>query len=284
MSDGFDDNLVDISQEEGQGGGPLKLIITAIIACALGLIVGFAVTNESPEEQGKREAELHKALAQARGRIAELERSVAYQNNQAQQVSSSLAPEIKAQQLEQGRKYAAVMRKSKHKRAADLIEWFVGRWTELLDRPQDGDRTGRRAELLSKFVGAMGENLNPGDFTAWQSELLSQKWLAEIGFDLDQDGFPAKRGAPNPRDSFTETSVCQVAMALNQTILNAQVLVMPAMRCGRPEARVSVFFSGPTLNHALNELSATLKEKKFIVIDKTTKRGMRQLLIGPAAY
>ncbi|MEC9464642.1 MAG: hypothetical protein VX834_02580, partial [Myxococcota bacterium] len=230
MSGDFDDNLVELDPEDAQGGGTLKLIITAIIACALGLIVGFGVTNESPEDQSKREAELHQALAQARARIAELERSLTYQNNQAQQVTSALSAESKAQLQERGRQYAAVMRKNKHKRAADLIEWFVGRWTELLDRPQDGDRTGRRAELLSKFVGAMGENLNPGDFTVWQSELLGKPWLPEIGFDLDQDGYPAKRGGQNPRDSFTETSVCQVAMALNQTILNAQVLVMPEMR------------------------------------------------------
>ena len=281
MSDELDDNVINFGQDDEQGGGALKLIITNIIALALGVIIGFGISNESPEESGQREANLRQALSESQARISELERSLAYQNTQAQEVSGTLDPKLKAQHIEQGKKYAAVMRKNKHKRAADLIEWFVGRWTELLDRPQDGDRTGRRAKLLSKFVGAMGENLNPGDFTAWQSELLSQSWIAEIGYDLDQDGYPAKRRGKNPRDSFTETSVCQIAMALNQSILNAQVLVMPAMRCDRPEARVSVFFSGPTLNHALDELSATLKEKKFLVIDKTTKRGMRQLLIGP---
>ena len=58
MSGEFDDNLVEIDPEDGQGGGTIKLIITAIIACALGLILGFGMTNESSEEQSQREAEL----------------------------------------------------------------------------------------------------------------------------------------------------------------------------------------------------------------------------------
>ncbi|MFH1177695.1 MAG: hypothetical protein V1750_09840 [Acidobacteriota bacterium] len=164
--------------------------------------------------------------------------------------------------------------------AAELIEWFVARWNDLLDRPQDGDRTGRRAEVLSRLIGGMAQNLDPDDYVPWQAEFLNGEWLGELHFDLDGDGFPAKRASPNPKDGFADVSICQVAMAINQTVLDAQVLVQPQMRCDSPNAKISVFLQGRTLDDALDELVRALKRDSFFVNDRVFK-GTRMILIGP---
>ena len=100
-------------------------------------------------------------------------------------------------------------------------------------------------------------------------------------YDLDGDGYPAPRKAKNPRDGFTEVSVCKIAMTLNQTATNAQILVMPEMKCDRPDARMSLFLSSDTIGGALSEFVKTLKSRGFLVVDKT-RAGVRRILLGPA--
>src|SRR5205814_682238 len=85
--------------------------------------------------------------------------------------------------------------------AAELIEWFIGRWNALLDKPLPNDRATRRAEALSLLVGGMGKNLHPEDYVPWQAEFLAGNWLGELHFDLDGDGLPAKR-SPRRRVAF----------------------------------------------------------------------------------
>ena len=69
-------------------------------------------------------------------------------------------------------------------------------------------------------------------------------------------------------------------MALNQTVTNAQVLVMPEMKCDRPEARMSLFLSSDTIEGALTEFVKALQSQGYLVIDKT-RQGVRRILLGP---
>ena len=228
----------------------------------------------------KQILQLQQALQKSREKVGNLERSLTYEKTNKPIATSSLSEEHRQRHVEQARRYAAGMRRSKHKRAAELIEWFVERWNSLLSQPQADDRINRRAALLSQLVGAMGENIDPADFVTWQAEFFTQPWIGEVTFDIDGDGLPAARSSANPRDGFTEASVCHIAMALNQTVTNAQVLVMPTMHCNRPEARMSLFLSGKTINAGLNEFVNGLRRKGYVVVDKTRK-GNRQILFGP---
>ena len=256
-------------------------IIIALVCFSIGLGTGLFIAEEPAEDQLQREQELVQQLKVQQQKIAELERSLTY--NQTQQAGSNkgkLEDKIKDLHINQGKRYSDAMRKARHHKAANLIDWFVVRWNSVLDDPMTGDRLDRRADLLSQLVGAMGENLDPGDFANWQSEFLSQSWLAEIAYDLDGDGYPATRKAKNPRDGFTQTSVCKIAMALNQTVTNAQVLLMPGIKCERPEARMSIFLSSDTIDGALTEFVKALQGQGYLVVDKT-RQGVRRILLGP---
>ena len=155
----------------------------------------------------------------------------------------------------------------------------------MLNRPQDGDRIGRRAKLLSQLIGGMALNLDPDDYVGWQAEFLQPpegNWLGDLHFDMDGDGLPGKRRRKNPKDAFADVSVCRVAMALNQTATDAHILVMPEMRCDSPKVKISVFLQGKTVNDALTELSRALRREGFVVVEQI-KKGIRQFLIGPGS-
>jgi hypothetical protein len=179
----------------------------------------------------------------------------------------------------ESRRYAKVLRQVHAQSAAELMQWFVGRWNSILDDPKPTDRTTRRAELLSLLIGGMAANLDPNDYVPWQAEFLNGSWLGDVHFDLDGDGHPAKRSAPNPHDSFAGVSVCQIAMAENQAARDARVLVMPDMKCDRPEAKMSVFLQGSSIDEALTDLVRALRAEGFVVVERV-EAGVRLILVG----
>jgi len=259
----------------------MKFVLLSLVCFGAGLFLGFFIADEPEAEQLQREELLRVQINKQQQKIVELERSLTYKQTQATVLKGKLDDKVRQIHLAQGKRYSDAMRKARHQKAANLIDWFIGRWNSVLDDPMNDDRLHRRADLLSQLVGAMGENLNPGDFANWQSEFLAQPWLAEIAYDLDGDGYPAPRKAKNPRDGFTEVSVCKIAMTLNQTVTNAQILVMPEMKCDRPDARMSLFLSSDTIGAALSEFVKALKSRGFLVVDKT-RAGVRRILLGPA--
>ena len=54
---------------------------------------------------------------------------------------------------------------------------------------------------------------------------------------------------------------------------------MPDMHCDRPEARLSVFLQGATLDDAITSFVAALRDEGFLVIDRVD-RGVRLVLVG----
>lgn len=259
----------------------MKFFVVGLVCFGTGLCVGFLISNEPEGEHLQREEMLRVQIKGQLQDIAELERSITYQQTQQTVLKGKLDDKVRQMHLTQGKRYSDAMRKARHQKAASLIDWFISRWNSVLDDPMNDDRIHRRAELLSQLVGAMGENLDPDDFANWQSEFLAQPWLAEIAYDLDGDGYPAPRKAKNPRDGFTEVSICKIAMTLNQTVTNAQILVMPEMKCDRPDARMSLFLSSDTIGAALSEFVKALKSRGYLVVDKT-RAGVRRILLGPA--
>jgi hypothetical protein len=259
----------------------LMLVGGGIVAVGLGTMLGSALTPEASAEARHHIAELEAKLTTASGRVAELERTLAYQAGQSevQRAGGRLKPEDRERHERDGRRYAQVLRAVKAQGAADLMTWFVKRWDGLLDQPEANDRTGRRAELLGLLVGGMAANLDPKDYVPWQAEFLNGTWLGELHFDLDGDGLPGKRSMPNTHDGFVDASVCQIAMALNQAVRDARVLVMPDMRCDRPEAKMSVFLQGTTYNDALDNFVRALREAGFIAVERI-ENGIRLILVG----
>lgn len=252
----------------------------AIGLLGMGVIIGLAFGTETPVETKRRITDLEAQLSRARTRIVELNRALAYKSTGEADVGGLLKPADRKRHEREGRRYAAALRKVRAQPAAELIEWFVRRWNELLDRPQPDDRTGRRAEVLSRLVGGMALNLDPDDYVPWQAEFFNGGWLGELHFDMDGDGFPGKRARPNPKDGFADASICHVAMALNQAVSDAQILVQPEMRCDSPKAKISVFLQGRTMNDALTEFVKAVKREGFFTKDRTFK-GTRMILIGP---
>jgi hypothetical protein len=257
----------------------VKLAI-GIALVGAGAILGLGLAPEGPKELQKRVYELEAMVKDRNDRLAEANRTLASQGITSSSSRGMLKAADKQRHEEFIRRYAASLRKAQAQPAAELIEWFAGRWNSLLDKPMPNDRITRRAEALSLLVGGMGKNLHPEDYVPWQAEFLAGQWLGELHFDLDGDGLPAKRTAANPYDSYADVSVCHVAMALNQAVTDARVLVMPAMRCDSPKARISVFLSGRTLDDALSELVKSLRLEGFLVVEKQDK-AVRLILVGP---
>lgn len=251
-----------------------------IILVAIGVGIGVGISPESPKKLEQKIIALEGELQMSRAKVAELDRTLTYRQVERPTLKGRLKDSDRRRHETQGRKYAQVLRSVKAQPAADLMDWFIDQWNGLLDAPQPDDRVGRRAAVLSLLVGGMAENLNPDDYVPWQAEFfLKHKWLGELHFDLDGDGLPAKRTAPNPKDGFANMSVCQIAMALNQSITDVQVMVMSDLHCDRPEARMSVFLQGKTLNDAVNEFIRALRREGFIVVERK-KQGVRLVLIG----
>lgn len=256
-------------------------LVAGGVLIGIGVVLGVMMAPGSPKEKEKQIAALRADLAGARSRIDELERALTYRAVERPAAKGSLKATDRRRHETHGRRYARALRLAKAQSAAELMEWFIERWNALLDSPQPDDRVSRRAALLALLVGGMGRNLSPDDFVPWQAEFfLDNEWLAELHFDSNGDGLPAERSAPNPKDGFANVSVCHIAMAINQSVTDAQVLVMPEMECDRQDARMSVFLQGRTLNDALDEFVRAVKRESFLVVERMDK-GTRLVLVGP---
>lgn len=260
----------------------LRLLVAGTLLVGAGAVLGVALSPETPRSAAERIATLEAELAAARRHVTELEWTLKHPQPAAAPVAGKLKPADRARHERAAKRYSGLLRQVKAQGASELVGWFVGRWDSMLDGPTHNDRTGRRAELLALLIGGMAQNLNPGDYVPWQAEFLGGDWLGDLHFDLDGDGFPGKRSMPNPHDGFANTSVCQIAMAMNQTVRDARVLVMPEMSCDRPEARMSVFLQGTTVDDALSDLVRALQRDGFLVVEKV-ERGVRLVLVGPGA-
>ena len=260
----------------------LRRLIVGTVLVGLGALGGLALSPESPAEATARTAALELQLQDAKRRISELEWSVKHPAPMNESSGGRLKPADRLRHERESRRYATILRHVHAQGAAELISWFVTRWNSMLDSPTLNDRTGRRAELLSLLVGGMAANLDPRDYVAWQAEFLNGNWLGDLHFDLDGDGYPGKRSMPNPHDGFANTSVCQIAMALNQTARDARVLMMPEMSCDRPESRMSVFLQGATVNDAITDFVKALQRDGFVAVEKVEK-GTRLVLVGPGS-
>jgi len=263
--------------------GRKKLFITigvAIGLVALGTVLGLAIAPEPPAKLLSKVAELEITLDAERARADELERSLAYQSTDQSMAVNKLAAKDRQRHEMYAKRYSKVLRQVQAQSAAELVEWFVNRWDLLLDRPEPDDRVTRRAATLSLLVGGMARNLNPDDYVPWQAEFLhNANWLGDLHFDLDGDGLPAPRSSPNPKDGFANVSVCHIAMALNQSVTDAQILVASDMECDRPENRMSVFLQGRTLNDAITEFVHAVRREGFIVKEKNHKK-VRMVILG----
>ena len=248
----------------------------------IGVFVGISVSEQEPKKAKEELAILKAKVRTQENTIDKLKRSAQYKKvpqTTTGQKSFVLPEAIKKRFVKTGEMQIKGLRQAKAQRGAELLAWFLDEWQSILEKPGDNDRTERRPDALSLFIGGMAENLNPDDYIRWQADFLNGNWLPEVHFDLDKDGYPAKRSYKNPVDSYTDKSVCHIAMALNQTIKNAQILVMPNMRCNRPEAKMSIFLQGKTLNDALNVFAQTAKELGFILVEKKAK-GSRLFLLS----
>ncbi len=255
-------------------------IIAAVILLGVGVVLGLMMSPASPRELEVKVAQLTHELEARDMKILELQRGAQVQPVATTSVKGKLKPVDRKRHETMGKRYADTLRAVKAQQAAELVEWFVKRWNELLDNPEPDDRVGRRAAVLVQLATGMSRNLHPGDFAPWQAEFLfNNKWLAELHLDVDGDGFPRKRSGANPRDGFAATSVCQIAMALNQTVSDAEVLVAPDLSCEAPENKMSVVLLGASLDDALNEFVRAVKREGFGVVENT-KKGVRLILVG----
>ena len=214
---------------------------TAILCLGLGSILGFALTPETSEEANTRIATLEQQLGKSAQRVKDLERALLYTPRTNENLGGKLKAADRERHERAAQQYAKALRQVKAQSAGELVRWFVSRWNALLDRPEHNDRAGRRAELLSKLVGGMAANVDPRDYVPWQAEFFAGDWLGDVHFDLDGDGLPGSRSMPNTHDGFVDASACQIAMAINQVVLDARVFVMPDMKCDgrRPSCRFS---------------------------------------------
>ena len=249
---------------------------TSVACLAIGLLMGLYLAPDTPRSAALKVHQLEEALMRREALVASLEQQM---HGSTSLSEGKLKKADRMRHQREGRRYAASLRRTGAQGAGDLMEWFVQRWDQLLDAPQEDDRATRRAATLALLVGGMAANINPGDYVPWQAEFLGGQWLGELHFDLDGDGLPGKRADANRHDGFANVSVCQVAMALNQSMRDAQVLMMPELRCDRPEARMSVFLQGRTLNDALDEFVRAIKSQGFIALEKE-QNGMRLVLVG----
>ena len=267
------------SQSEPPSSRKLFRTIMLVLFFATGLLAGLLLAPESPKEALTKITRLQSQL----DTCLKVEKDTAHSTSYKEQSTSALSGKLSLKDREsinrEGRRYAALLRKEKAQPAADLMLWFVERWTQLIDKPEPEDRIQRRAAALSLLVGGMGSNLNPGDYIPWQAEFFNGRWLPELHYDADGDGLPGTRSRPNNKDGFANMSVCHIAMAINQAVNDAQILVMPNMHCDRPGARMSVFLQGATWDDAITEFMHAVQEHGMIA-NESTSHGVRLILIG----
>jgi hypothetical protein len=260
-----------------------NLVGGGVIVLGVGVMLGLVLAPDTPIESKQRIAVLESELMLTKQRVLELDRAVQYKaSSDVVRPTGRLRNEDKKRHERESKRYTKILRQVKAQSAAELVQWFITRWNGLLDQPAANDRTTRRAELLSRLVGGMSENLHPDDYVPWQAEFLNGDWLGELHFDMDGDGYPGKRSGKNPHDGFADVSVCQIAMAMNQAARDARVLVMHDMKCEAPHARMSLFLQGATIDEALDELVRELRRAGFVAVERTDS-GMRLVLVAQGA-
>lgn len=255
----------------------------SVVLVCVGALLGLALAPDSPKDLLQKMEALETELEAKQQALTELGRKMQYDKVVLRDGPGALSWADRQQHMDQGRAYARLLKGKGGgaQAAAELIEWFVGEWNDLLDFPQPKDRIGRRARLLSFLVSSMAKNLNPGDFAVWQGEFFrDHHWLGELHRDLDSDGFPGFRKDPNPKDAFAGASICTIAMALNQTAKDALILLTPSMRCDAQTARVSMFLHGSTVNDAFDTFVSSAKEAGFFVKD-AIRNQTRLIWLGP---
>ncbi len=257
----------------------LVALIASIVIFSLGMVVGVWLSPEAPGDLVSENARLAAELKAAKADAADLRRRLTYDKREVEQETGALDPAIAERHKVQAKIIAEAMRRVKAQGASQLFDWFVDRWNRVLDNPKEDDRVGRRAELLSRLVGGMAQNLHPGDYVPWQTELHNGAWLAELHYDLDGDGLPGPRSAKNRNDGFVDKSICHVAMALNQSVTDALILVMPELRCHEAKNKMSAFLQGETFDDAIDEFVAAATEQGFLVLEKKRKK-QRLVLVG----
>lgn len=272
----------DATPKEEQAKSTWLTVLAAIAWVGVGVFMGVAFWGANAPEAEVAQArisELEQALAASQAKVVSLERSLAYRANHNSKQGGALLPRDRKRHLVQGKRYAKLLKRAQAQPAADLMLWFVDRWNALLDDRQSGDRLSRRAKALSQLMSGMAQNIDPEDFVPWQAEFLESRWLGDVHFDLDGDGLPTSRFGPNPKDGFASRSICEIAMALNQSVTDAQVLLMPNLKCDAQNARLSLFLSGETLDDALSEFVRGARRVGFSVVEKR-KKGTRLILVG----
>ena len=253
--------------------------VVTIGLVGVGAVLGLWIAPESPIEDRLRIGELEEKLRLRDDRISALERELLYNQLDGPSGGGKLSATDRARHLRKGREYSRALRRVQAQAAAEMLDWFVQRWNKLLDSPAEDDRVSRRAATLTLLVSGMAQNLHPEDYVPWQAEFFGGHWLGELHFDLDGDGLPTTRNHPNSHDGFADTSICHIAMAFNQAVIDAQVLIMPDMPCNAAGARMSIFLQGDTFNAALTEFVRAVREYGFIVTERHEK-GNRLILIG----
>ena len=136
----------------------------AIALLGLGVLVGVSLSPETPREAKERIRKLEELLAEKNAKIAELNRSLSYKGGSNTITQGMLKPIDRLRHETNGKHYAEEIRKVGAQPAAELVEWFIGRWNTLLDNPMPDDRITRRAHTLALLVGGMARNLDPEDF------------------------------------------------------------------------------------------------------------------------
>jgi hypothetical protein len=68
-------------------------------------------------------------------------------------------------------------------------------------------------------------------------------------------------------------------MALNQSVTDAHVMVMPDMQCDSPQNKVSMTLGGETYDAALTQFAKLCDELGFIVLEKQ-QGATRLILVG----
>jgi hypothetical protein len=252
----------------------------SLVGCfCLGLVLGLALAPRTPAEILAKSEALEEELTGAQKRITDLERTLQYRETEKPIKAGKLAPEVRARNQQGIDRIAVMMKRFKAQGASELMEWFGKRWNDLLEQPENEDRTGRRAATLALLIGGMAENMHPQDFVEWQASFFRGNWLAELHYDVDGDGLPGPSSARNPKDGFANVSVCQIAMALNQSVTDTQILVTPDMRCDRPQSRMSLFLQGSTFKNAIDEFVEAVEQEGFLLVQRKEKN-VRLILIG----
>ena len=119
----------------------------------------------------------------------------------------------------------------------DVINLFAN---QVVDDNPSTDGNGSAGVMVKVLSG----NMNQDTF-----DLIGSDYLGKTDYPfLGADKYPT---VPL-RFVAATTGAAVLGVTLNQTIKNAQVLVMPNMKCDRPESKMSVFLQGKTLNDALN--------------------------------